>query len=109
MLGFRSLLWIGPGEDMGSALVADAPTLEFCWSRDVRDAETQPLESFDAIVLTAPGEGPALAALEQLRRQTPLPPVLVRVNSADVPSRERPPPLEGRISPGDNCQIAYRT
>jgi DNA-binding NtrC family response regulator len=69
--------------------VADAPTLEFCWSRDVRDAETQPLESFDAIVLTEPGEGPALAALEQLRRQAPLPPVLVRVNSADVPSRER--------------------
>ena len=89
MLGFRSLLWIGPGEDMGSDLVADAPTLEFCWSRDVRDAETQPLESFDAIVLNAPGEGPALAALEQLRRQTPLPPVLVRVNSADVPLRER--------------------
>ena len=72
-----------------SDLVADAPTLEFCWSRDVRDAETQPLESFDAIVLTEPGEGPALAALEQLRRQAPLPPVLVRVNSADVPSRER--------------------
>ena len=55
MLGFRSVLWIGPGEELGGDLVADAPTLEFCWSRDVRDAEEQPLEGFDAIVLSAPG------------------------------------------------------
>ncbi|MCC6642300.1 MAG: sigma 54-interacting transcriptional regulator [Deltaproteobacteria bacterium] len=89
MLGFRSLLWIGPGEDLGSDLVADAPTLEFCWSRDVRDAETQPLESFDAIILTPPAEGSALSALAELRRQSPLPPVLVRVNSADATARER--------------------
>ena len=89
MLGFRGLLWIGPGEDLGSDLVADAPTLEFCWSRDVRDAETQPLESFDAIVLAAAGEAPALAALAELRRQSPLPPVLVRVNNADATTRER--------------------
>jgi Nif-specific regulatory protein len=89
VLGFRSLLWIGPGEDLGSDLVADAPTLEFCWSRDVADAETQPLEGFDAIVLSVSGERAALAALERLRQQAPLPPVLVRVNQVDPAARER--------------------
>jgi len=89
VLGFRSLLWVGPGEDLGSDLVADAPTLEFCWSRDVADAETQPLESFDAIVLSASGERPALAALKRLRQQASLPPVLVRVDLLEPAARER--------------------
>jgi transcriptional regulator with PAS, ATPase and Fis domain len=89
VLGFRSLLWIGPGEDLGSDLVQDAPTLEFCWSRDVDDAEAQPLASFDAIVLAAPALEPALAALDRLRRTAPLPPVLVRMNGADSGVRER--------------------
>ncbi len=89
MLGFRSLLWIGPGEDLGSDLVADAPTLEFCWSKDVGDAEAQPLEAFDAIVLSAAEADAAVDALERLRQKKPLPPVLVRVRAADQGDRER--------------------
>ncbi len=89
MLGFRSVLWIGPGEELGGDLVADAPTLEFCWSRDVRDAEEQPLESFDAIVLSVSTSDAARLALRRLLalRRAVLPPVLVRVNDAD--ERER--------------------
>jgi len=86
MLGFRSLLWIGAADELGGELVADAPTLEFCWSRDLEDARTQSLDAFDAVVLSVRTPAEARAALPQLAARGTRPPVLVR---ADARARER--------------------
>ena len=47
----RSLLWIGPGENLSRAGISEAPELDVTWVPSIEDAFTLPAVSFDGIVL----------------------------------------------------------
>jgi len=81
----RSVLWIGRGERFAAGMVADAPSLDVIWERDVARAAELPLAGFDAIVLDAPCVAEALEALRVLGAEQRLP-VLVRL-PADAPEQ----------------------
>ena len=79
----RSVLWIGdpPGADAVDA--SASPHLDLAWVRDVDEALTLPLESFDAVVLDAQGGERGLDASRRLLARRALPPVLARLAAPD--------------------------
>ncbi len=89
MSRIRSVIWIGRGDELGCAVVADAPSLDVAWAPDLDDALAQPLGAFEVAVLDAPDPERALADLRRLRRLRGAPAVLVRIerdHAAQMPA-----------------------
>ncbi len=77
MGSIRSILWIGRGEQLAAAQLAQAPTLDVVWERDVEGALALPLQGFDAIALDATSVENTLLGLVRLRRRRRCPPLVV--------------------------------
>ncbi len=75
----RSLLWVGRARQLELDAVAETPSLDVAWARDLEDALALPLAAFDALVLDAEDPAGACRDLARLERVTGAPPVLVRV------------------------------
>ena len=84
MAAIRSVLWIGRGERFAAELVADAPTLDVVWERDVPEAARLAVEGFHAVVLDADDAEAALQGLRSLGAPDRAP-VLVRLAGGDAP------------------------
>jgi hypothetical protein len=82
----RSVLWIGPGKRFAADLVADAPTLDVVWERDVEGALALRLEGLDAVVVDAPEPKEAAVALAALAGLPGRPPLLVRIDASEADS-----------------------
>ncbi len=80
----RSVLWIGCGEESGCGAVADAPSLDVTWTRDIDEAFGLPLGTFDAAVVDAPDASQALATVRRLGRLSGAPPLLARIPAAQA-------------------------
>jgi len=89
MTQLRTILWIGPGRRFAGDLVADAPTLDVVWERDVAEALAVRLDALDAIVVDADGEDAARDALRRLLRVAHCPPVLLRVGELGANAADR--------------------
>jgi len=85
----RTILWIGPGRRFAGDLVADAPSLDVVWERDVESALRLTLGALDAIVVDSDGEEAARSALRRLCRAPDPPPLLFRVEGIDDRAVER--------------------
>jgi hypothetical protein len=57
---------VGRPGPLASQVVADAPTLEVAWARDVDEALELPLPAFDAVVIEAGQPEAASSALPRL-------------------------------------------
>jgi len=88
MAGFRSILWVGEGAGLDGDLVAEAPSIELTWARDVDEAVGLPADLFDAAVLDVADTAAAAAGLRRLRARHDDLPILVRVPHADTPARQ---------------------
>ena len=84
MQSIRSVLWIGPGERFAADLVADAPSLDVVWERDVEGAFALRLEDLDAVVVDATEPKEAVAALVALAGLPGQPPLLVRIDASEA-------------------------
>ena len=84
MQSIRSVLWIGPGERFAADLVADAPSLDVVWERDVEGALALRLEGLDAVVVDATEPKEAVAALVALAGLPGQPPLLVRIDASEA-------------------------
>ncbi len=94
MARIRSVLWIGAAQGWESERVADSPSLDLAWVRDVDEALALPLGGFDALLLD--GDDPE-QTLDGTRRlaggsrcaRGPRPLLLVRLDGADARLRRR--------------------
>ena len=86
MQTIRSVLWIGPGERFAADLVADAPTLDVVWERDVEGALALRLEDLDAVVVDATEPKEAVVTLAALAGLPGRPPLLVRIDASEAES-----------------------
>jgi transcriptional regulator with PAS, ATPase and Fis domain len=80
----RSVLWIGRGERFAADLVADAPSLDVVWERDVEGALALRLEGLDAVIVDATEPKEAVAALAALTGLPGQPPLLVRIDASEA-------------------------
>ncbi|MBW2399510.1 MAG: sigma 54-interacting transcriptional regulator [Deltaproteobacteria bacterium] len=85
----RALLWIGRARDFAGDLIADAPSLDVTWERNVELALTHSFDALDAVVLDVDDEPSGRRDLERLSCEWPGCPVIVRV------------PKEAGTEPGD--------
>ena len=98
----HSVLWIGPASGLERSRLADSPLVDIAWSRELADALTLPLASFDCVVVhaTEPGTDEACARLRSAGAQriveTPDPARAPRLeelsSSRSAPEAVRPPP-----------------
>jgi DNA-binding NtrC family response regulator len=79
----RSVLWIGDAPAVEAVDVAASPQLDLAWVRDVDEALTLPLESFDALVLDGADGERGLDASRRLLARRALPPVVARLAEPD--------------------------
>jgi len=84
----RSLLWIGPGEDLARDRIADSPLLDVTWMRHVDEALGTETARYQAVVLASPDAESARADVRRLRRRRRWPPILVRLRRKAAPSPE---------------------
>jgi two-component system response regulator HydG len=79
----RSVLWIGDAPAEAAADASSSPELDLAWVRDVDEALTLPLESFDALVLDGAAGERGLDASRRLLARRALPPVVARLAEPD--------------------------
>jgi transcriptional regulator with PAS, ATPase and Fis domain len=73
----RSILWIGEGEGLARAGVADVPTLDITWVSDVDEALALPPVQFDVEVLCGEEVDELLTELRRLKRGSRASPVIL--------------------------------
>jgi len=87
-MSIRALLWIGRARGFAGDLIADAPSLDVTWERNVELALTHSFDGLDAVVLDVDDEPGGRRDLERLLREWPGFPVIVRVG-ADLGTETR--------------------
>jgi transcriptional regulator with PAS, ATPase and Fis domain len=80
-MSIRSLLWIGRARGFAGDLIADAPSLDVTWERNVELALAHSFDALDAVVLDVDDEPSGRRDLERLCCERPGCPVIVRVRS----------------------------
>jgi len=78
-MSIRALLWIGRARQFAGDLIADAPSLDVTWERNVELALAHSFDALDAVVLDVDDEPSGRRDLERLHRERPGCPVIVRV------------------------------
>ena len=78
----RSLLWIGRARRFAGDLIADAPSLDVTWERNLDLALAHSLDAFDAVVLDAEDAARGLRDLARLRTERNGCPVIVQIDDA---------------------------
>jgi len=73
----RSLLWIGPGENLSRAGINEAPELDVTWVRSVDEAFALPAISFDGIMLDELHVEKLVPGIRQLSRRPRCPAIFV--------------------------------
>jgi len=82
VVAIRSVLWIGSGDHFEAGVVADAPSLDVVWERDVQRASKLVPQSFHVVVLDALSACEARESLAALALP-PSVPALVRLEDFD--------------------------
>jgi transcriptional regulator with PAS, ATPase and Fis domain len=88
LMSIRALLWIGRARGFAGDLIADAPSLDVTWERNVELALTHSFDGLDAVVLDIDDEPSGRRDLARLLREWPGFPVIVRV-AADLGTEVR--------------------
>ena len=88
-MSIRALLWIGRARGFAGDLIADAPSLDVTWERNVELGLVHSFDALDAVVLDIDDEPSGRRDLERLTGEWPGCPVIVRV------------PKEAGTEPGD--------
>jgi Nif-specific regulatory protein len=93
----QSILWIGPASGLEQSRLAESPLVDIAWSRELSDALSLPLASFDCVVVHAT-ESRTEDACARLRSagaqrivETPDPARTPRIDELRPPRTSRPP------------------
>jgi transcriptional regulator with PAS, ATPase and Fis domain len=78
-MSIRALLWIGRARRFAGDLIADAPSLDVTWERNIELALVHSFDALDAVVLDVDDEPSGRRDLERLICEWPDCPVIVRV------------------------------